>query len=102
METFKSYVRCVSVISSCLTMNDNCFGRPIVSSSDTDPCVDNVPVADANSSVDVSSSDTGDFGGFGDSNCSESLKILIDTSACEKKKTIRKQPTKTFKYHLTI
>lgn len=62
-------------------MNDNCFGRPIVSSSDIEACVDIVPVADAKSSVDVSSSEPGDFGVFGDNNCSQSLNIFIDTSA---------------------
>lgn len=77
IETFKSYVRCVTAISNCLTLNASCFGNPIDSNSDMEPCVDIVPVADAKSSVDVSSPEPGDRG---DSNCSESLKIFMDTS----------------------
>lgn len=79
METFKSYVRCMTAISSCLTENDSCFGIPIDSSSDTEHCVEIVPVAEANSSVvDVSSPEPGDLG---DNNwISQSLYILIDTS----------------------
>lgn len=87
IETFKSYVRWVTAISSCLTVNDSCFGKPIVSSSDTEHCVDIVPAAEANSSVvDVSSTEPGDGtpGDFGDNSCSQSLNILIDTSAIEK------------------
>lgn len=66
----------MTAISNCLTVKASCFGKPIVSNSDIDPCVDIVPVADANSSVtdDVSSHEAGD------KNTSESLKIFIETS----------------------
>lgn len=57
--------------------NESCFGSPIVSNSDIDASVDIVHVADANSSFELSESDLGDFG---DSNCSQSLNIFIDTS----------------------
>lgn len=77
IDTFKSYVRCVIAISNCLTVSASCFGKPIDSNSDIDPRVDIVPVADAKSSVDVSSETTD----FGESNSSKSLNIFIETSA---------------------
>lgn len=77
IETFKSYVRCVTAISSCLIENDSCFGSPIDSSSDIEASVDIVHVADANSSLKDSSMEPVDFG---DISCSQSLNIFIDTS----------------------
>lgn len=67
----------MTAISNCFIENEICFGRPIDSNSDIDASVDIVQVAEANSSVDVSSPESVDLG---DNSCSQSLNIFMDTS----------------------